>query len=551
MMTMTKTRTTVSKACYRLYDRDIATTLRYPQFPVQNLVHIAAVAFPQKEAINMYGTGMTFAELRGKMLRMANALTRLGISKGDPVGLSLLNCPQYIIAYYAVLSLGAIVVNLNPAYDRDELKIMIDKVRIKALIAIDSSLPTFRPLVKELSIELVIIAKLTDFIEEFETSTARSLGLDEGWHHFSELIAECSDVRLPQVIITPQDLAMIQYTGGTTGISKAVALTHGNIIASVCQFSAWSASLLKLKSYEIKVIGVLPYFEVYGNIICMNWSLFNTMTQILLPMFETNEFINIASKFKEPVFFPTVPSMIKTIINHPQANDCIEHGPIRWIHSVGAPMPVDIIRQLKESGILYSEGWGMTETTAMGICNPILGGREGSIGIPVMDTDVRLIDLSIGLHEVKPGEPGEIIIKGPTIMQGYWNEPDATADRIRDEWLYTGDIAEIDSDGYFYFVDRKKEMIINDGFQIYPREVNAVLKQHPMVAEAVTVGIPDGFRGEIVKAYVVLNLGDIATEKDIIDYCKSKLASCKVPKVVEFRESLPKSGLGKILLRSL
>lgn len=544
--------TTLSKAWSRFYDRDIPATLRYPLYPVQNLVHIAAAAFPRRTAVNIYGTRMTFAELRVRVLRMANALMRLGIRKDDLIGFSLPNCPQYIIAYYAVLSLGAIVVNLNPAYDRNELKTMIAKARIKAIISIDSSLPAFRPLVKELGIELVIVTKLTDFLEEFETSTARSLDLEEGWHHFSELIDVCNDLRLPQVIVPPQHPAMIQFTAGTTRVPKAVVLTHGNIMASVCQFSAWSASLLRSKSSgNMALLGALPYFHVFGNIICMNWSLFNAITQILLPRFQVNELISIVSRFKEHAFLPALPTMIGSLINHPQVNDCTGCGLIRWIHSVGAPMPLDLIRQMQEVGIHYSEGWGMTETTAMGICNPLLGFRTGSMGVPMMDTDVCLMDPIDGRTEVGPGKSGEIIIKGRNVMQGYWNSQEDTVGRIRDGWFYTGDIAVRDDDGFFYFVARKENMVITDGFQINPREVNDVLKMHPMVAEVETLGIPDGFQGEIVKAYIVLKPGDTASEKDIIDYCKSKLASYQVPKVIEFRDSLPKSSVGKTLIRIL
>jgi long-chain acyl-CoA synthetase len=552
---MNKGMSRVSKAYdrQRLYDDNIATIRHYQLLPVSNLVHKAADSFPHKPAINIYGTEMTFSELRFNMLCMASALTRLGIIKGDLVGLALPNSPQYIIAYYAVLSLGAIVVNLNPfIHNHNELKIMLDKTAIKALIAIDSSLPAIRPLVKEAGIEFVIVSKLTDFINEFHVSTRQDLDLDDRWYHFSELLIQYSNkINLPQVITTPQDPAMIQFTGGTTSIPKGVVLSHGNIMAAVCQFSQWSASLLRFKRDEnFKVVSALPYFDIFGNIICMSSSLFNITTQILLPLFDANEFINIIGRYKEALFFPIVPSLIKDIIIHPQGNNFIEHGPIRWIHSEGAPMPLSIIRHLQELGLLYSEGWGMTETAASGIYNPFYENKQGPGGVPMVDTDLRLVNIMDGKREVKQGEPGEIIIKGPNVTREYWNNLVMTTDHIRDGWLYTGDIAKFDSQGYFHFLARKEDVIIADGVNIYPREVNDVLMGHPLVIEAASLGVPDTCHGEIV-SFVVLKQSERTTEKDILDYCKSKLTSCKVPKMIEFRESLPKSAMGRIQLRIL
>ncbi len=541
-----------TRSWHKHYDYNVPTTIRYPRFPVQNLVHIAAAQFPHKAAVDFYGSEMTFSQLRTQVLRMANALAQLGVKKGDRVGIALPNCPQYIIAYHATLSVGAMVVNMNPLYTHDELKFMMENTGQETLITFDGALPTMRPLARELELKRMIVTRVTDYINGFGVSTAKTLELDEGWHHFSELIEGCTDTRLPRVIVTPEDAALIQFTGGTTGLPKGALLTHANIIAAVFQCSLWGNPLVVFTPYEKRnVIGIIPYFHIYGNIVSMNWALMNAATQVLLPRFDMDEFMGTIARFDQFTFFPAVPTMITAIVNHPKAEELKLGERIRLINSGGAPMPTELIMKVRDMGINFGEGWGMSETTSVGIGNPILANKVGSIGIPIMDNDVRLVDVENGIEDVKPGDPGEILFKGPNVMQGYWNNPEETANQLTDGWLHTGDVGQLDEDGYIYIVDRKKDMIIAGGFNIYPREVDEVLYQNPKVAEGVTVGIPDAYRGETVKVFVVLKPGETATEKDIIDFCKEKLAPYKVPKQVEFRESIPKSAVGKILRKIL
>jgi len=294
----------------------------------------------------------------------------------------------------------------------------------------------------------------------------------------------------------------------------------------------------------------IPQFHIYGNL-CMNWSLQNAATQILLPRFDLGETFDILKRFEQISFFPAVPTMITAIVHHPQAEALNIAEKLRYFHSGGAPMPTELILQVKDMGINFGEGWGMSETTSVGTGNPLLANRVGSIGIPLIDNDVRLVDVENGTEDVKPGEPGEMLFRGPTVMKGYWNNPEETENQLTDGWLHTGDVAQADGDGYLYIVDRKKDMIIAGGFNIYPREVDEVLYRHPKVAEAVTVGVPDAYRGETVKVFVVLKPGEEATDADIVRFCKEKLAPYKVPKLVEFRETLPKSAVGKILRKIL
>jgi long-chain acyl-CoA synthetase len=286
--------------------------------------------------------------------------------------------------------------------------------------------------------------------------------------------------------------------------------------------------------------------------VVMNWAMFGCATQIQIPRFNIDEVMNLLANFKEITFFPAVPTMINAIINHPKAAELDLPKRVHLLNSGAAPMPVEMIEQVKDMGIFFSEGYGLTESTSLGISNPILGLKKvGSIGIPFIDNDVRLVDLQEGIHDVPRGEPGEIIMKGPVIMQGYWNNPQETAGQLKDGWLYTGDIAVQDGDDYFFIVDRKKDMIIAGGFNIYPREIDEVLFQHPKIQEAVSVGIADPYRGETVKAYVVLKPGETSTAEEIIAFCREKLAAYKVPKLVEFRASLPKSAIGKVLRKVL
>ena len=533
------------------YDYIVPTSIRFPKFPVQNFLHLAASQFPFKAATDFYGSEMTFSQLRTQILRMANALTQMGVKKGDRIGLALPNCPQYIIAYYAILSAGAIVVNMNPMYTHDELKFMLENTAVKVLVTFDSALPTMRPLAKELDIVL-IVTRVTDYITGLGVSTAKGLELEEGWHHFSELIEGCSNTQIPRIDFTPSDAALIQFTGGTTGLPKGALLRHGNVVAASLQCSMWGNSITAFTSYEKRnVLSIIPYFHIYGNTCAMNWGMLNAATQVLMPRFDIDEVLGTIKRVDQITYFPAVPTMITAIVNHPKAAEMNLDQRFRFFNSGGAPMPLELIQKVKDLGIFFGEGWGMSETASLGISNPILACRTGAIGVPLMENDVRLVDIENGVEDVKPGDPGEILIKGPSVMQGYWNNPEETKIQLTDGWLHTGDVGQTDEDGYIYIVDRKKDMIIAGGFNIYPREVDEVLYQHPKIAEAVTVGVPHAYRGETVKAFVVLKPGEIATDKEISEFCRTKLAAYKVPKLVEFRESIPKSAVGKILRKIL
>ncbi|MCJ7547316.1 MAG: AMP-binding protein, partial [Deltaproteobacteria bacterium] len=466
------------KPWHRHYDYNVPTTVRVPRLLIHELLEIPANAYPDKAALNFYGTEITFWELRSLSIQFANALAVLGVRKGERVGIHLPNCPQYLIAYYAVLSLGATVVNLNPMYTAEELKLMATVTDMTTLITFDAVLPAIRTLYKEVKLPRVIVTQVADFIKGMGVSTAASLELEKGWHHFSTMMEGCSNTKRPRIQIDPAEPALIQFTGGTTGIPKGAVLTHRNVVSATLQCTVWG-STTHLTSFERRnVIAMLPYFHVYGNIVVMNWAVFNCATQIQMPRFEIDEMINLLANFAEITFFPTVPTLINALINHPKAIELNLAKKIKLLNSGAAPIPVELIDQIRDMGIFFSEGYGLTESTSLGISNPILGLKKvGSIGIPFPDNDVRLVSIEDGKEDVPQGEPGEIIMKGPLIMQGYWNNSEETAGQLRDGWLYTGDIAVRDEDGYIFIVDRKKDMIIAGGFNIYPREIDEVLFQ--------------------------------------------------------------------------
>ena len=443
------------KPWHRHYDYDVPTSLRYPRILLHDILQIPANAYPDKAALIYEGNTITFWELRDLVLRMANALERMGIQKGDRVGVHLPTCPQYVITYHAVLSLGAIVVNLNPIYTAEELIGIARQTTFTTLVTIDSALPAITQVCQQCDIPRVIVANLDDFSKEGHATAPAAL--KEGWMRFSSVLDGCQDTALPRVSIVPEDPAVIQFTGGTTGIPKGAVLTHANQVAAMTQVTAWYTPRVKLTSREkLSTLIVLPLYHVYGNIVS-NWAVYNGATQILVPQFEIEKVMNLIASFDEITFFPAVPTMLSAIVNHPRVKELKINKILGFVNSGGAPCPVELIERVKDLGIFLTEGWAMSETACTGTGNPIMGLKKaGSIGIPVIDTDVKLVDLENGLTEVAQGEPGEMVITGPQIMKYYWNNPEETSNQLKDGWLYTGDIAIRDEDGYIFIVDRKQ-----------------------------------------------------------------------------------------------
>ncbi len=348
--------------------------------------------------------------------------------------------------------------------------------------------------------------------------------------------------------VDPEEVALLQYTGGTTGFSKGAMLTHYNLVSDVVQCVSWNQEAEKGKE---RMLSVLPFFHVYGMTVAMNEAIYLAATIILLPRFQVDDTLE-AIKAYRPTRFPGVPTMYIAIINHPRVKE-YNISSIKVCSSGSAPMPVEALKRFEElTGGKISEGYGLTEASPVTHANPFSGQRKiGSIGLPRPDTDARIVDLETGEKDLPPGQEGELCIRGPQVMKGYWNRPEETVKSLRGGWLFTGDIARMDEEGYFYVVDRKKDMIICGGYNVYPREVEEVLYQHPKILEACAVGVPDPYRGETVKAFVVLKETERATSEEIIAYCQKNMAKYKAPTLVEFRKELPKSHVGKVLRKIL
>jgi len=542
-----------SRPWVRHYDPLVPAMMNYPRIPATDLLGNACKLYPDKSIYWFYGSEMSYWDFSKLVVRMANAFAGLGIQKGDRVCIQLPNSPQYMIAYYGALLLGGIVVNANPMYTADELKHIVATTEPKMLVTFSDVLPTIHKLCEDVEISQVIVTKVTDFIEAFPTSTAKELDLPEGWHHFSELLDESKDTRLPRVPVDPEDPALIQFTGGTTGVPKGAVTTHRNIVCASFQFKSWANAILGLKPADnYTTMSIMPFFHSYGNTCHINTGVLSCGTLIIVPRFELDEVMGIIGQFDEIGTFPVVPTMLTAILNHPMAQELEIGKRIRMMGSGAAPLPVELIERARDINLFVSEGYGMTESTSVGTSNPIVGMKKpGTVGVPFMDVDVRVVDPDEGKEDVPKGEPGELIMRGPNVMKEYWNNPEETANQLRDGWLYTGDIAVQDEDDYFAIVDRKKDMIIAGGYNIYPRDIDEVLYQNPKVLQAVAVGIPHEYRGETVKAFVVLKEGETATDEEIIDFCREKLAPYKAPKIVEFRDSLPTSAVGKVLRKAL
>lgn len=489
--------------------------------------------------------------------RVAACLRSFGVQKGDSVSILLPNIIPCVAAYYAVLKIGAIAVMNNPLYTDRELAHQFNDSNSKVLITLDllgNRMIDLRPKTK---IKQIIYTSIGDYLPFPKSllfplvAKKKKLKADvkpaENVYKWKEVLSSNGpDARDEKMSFN--DIAMFQYTGGTTGVTKGATLTHGNLSKQVQQVEAWFPGFMG--KHEI-MLAALPFFHVFGLTTSMNLSICAGWTNILIPKPQPQELLDALKKFK-PTFAPLVPTMFIGLLSHPDIGKA-DLTSLKGCFSGSAPLPVEVIREFEErTGAVIVEGFGLTESSPVTHINPFKGKRKiGSIGMPVSDTECRIVDLETGRKDMPVGESGELIIKGPQVMKGYRNMKQETEYAIRNGWLFTGDIAKMDEDGYFYIVDRKKDMIISGGYNIYPRDVDEVLYEHPKVEEACAIGIPHPSRGEQIKAFVVLRKGETATEKDIIDFCKTKLASYKLPTQVEFRDSLPKSTVGKILRKDL
>jgi long-chain acyl-CoA synthetase len=531
------------------YDYWVRPHLTYPQRPLSEILATTAVDLPDRPATAFLGAELTFQQIKDRADALAAALARFGIAKGDRVGIMLPNCPQYIVAAFAVLRLGAIVVNVNPLYTAREVLTVANDSGMRVLLTLDRLAPLALGVRGQTRIEHVIVTSL----EEYAAGRAEPPRLP-GTLALADLVAERPDLDLPRVDIEPDDVAVLQYTGGTTGTPKGAMLTHANIFANLVQTETWA-----YRSYErgdARYLVVLPYFHIYAFTVAMMAGVWIGALQIIIPKYDVDQVLAAIRAFR-PTYVPAVPTIFVSLLNHPGVKD---YGldRVRTFNSGGAPCPVEVIEQFERTiGRTLNEGYGLSETSPVTHSTPQLARRKpGTVGLPLPDTDIKIVDIETGTRELPIGEAGELCIAGPQVMKGYWQRPDETAQALRPDaagrvWFYTGDIACMDKDGFTSIIQRKKDMVIVDGFNVYPSDVEGVLYAHPAVALAAVIGVPDAYHGEVVKACIVLRPDRPATVAELMTHCAQSLAEFKMPRSIEIRDSLPMSAVGKILYRVL
>jgi len=548
----------IDRPWLKAYDPDVPPTLDYEKVPLFKFLDRAAHKWPKRKAIIFKNWSITYAKLKVQSEIFAANLKAAGIRKGDRVALMLPNLPQTIIALWGVLRAGAVGVMTNPLYMETEIVHQFNDAGVRFCITLDLLWPKLSKLRDQLPVERFYVTGIGDGLrfplnllyklQQKKSGSAPRVGYDNRSVFPFKALARGTD-RFTEARVDAEDAALLQYTGGTTGVAKGCVLTHFNIGANVQQCHAMMHTLGKKRE---TFLGILPYFHIYGLTVCLAWPTSIGATLAPFPRYVPLDVLKGIDKLK-PTVFPGAPSVYVSLLQQKDI-DKYDLKSIEVCVSGSAPMPVEYMEQFEKrsGGASITEGYGLTEASPVTHFNPLEGvSKNGSIGLPFPDTDAKVVDMEVGGEPLPPGKRGELVIRGPQVMTGYYNRPDSTADVLRNGWLYTGDIATMDEEGYFYIVDRKKDLIISGGYNIYPREIDEVLHAHPKVKEAVSVGIPHESRGEIVKAYVVIQAGETLSRADVIAYCREKLANYKVPKKVEFRTDLPKTMVGKVLRRAL
>lgn len=543
------------------YPTEIPHYINFEEKPLFAFLEEAAISAPEKIAVHFLGKELTYKGLYQSSLRLANYLKGLGVGKGDRVSIMLPNCPQAVISYYGALLSGAIVVQTNPMYTERELQFQLVDSGSKWIICLDLLYPKVVKVKASTEIDHIIVTSISDylpfpknliypFIQKKQHGIKVQVIHGEKTHLFKNALKSSSTEKIPLEINPKQDLALLQYTGGTTGQAKGVMLTHYNLVANTTMCINW---MYKMKKGEERMLGILPFFHVFGMTVVMNLAIMHESKMILLPRFDVEDTLKTIEKQK-PTIFPGAPTIFIALLNHPDIVD-YDLSSIDTCISGSAPLPVEVQESFEEiTGGKLVEGYGLTEASPVTHANFLWDIRprvKGSVGVPWPNTEAFILSIEKN-GPAEPNEIGEIVIRGPQVMKGYWNRDDETAACLfKGEWLLTGDLGYMDEQGYFYIVDRKKDMIIAGGFNIYPREIEEVLYEHKSIKETVVVGIPDPYRGETVKAYVVLKDNESATEEQLERHCREYLATYKVPKIFEFRKELPKTAVGKILRRVL
>lgn len=548
------------KIWLKRYDEGVPHQIEYPPLPLFRLLDEAAKNYPDSACTIFKGATITYPEMNELTDKLAAGLHGLGVKKGDRVGIFIPNTPQFVMAYFAVLKVGGVVVAINPLYTAREIEHQVNDAGIELMLVMSNFYNLIKQVQPKSKINRVVVTNIKEALPSvlsflFTLTKEKKAGFrvqlrdDDIW--LQDLLAKYKPEDRPNVEVSADDNALFQYSGGTTGISKGAIAMHRNLVANALQIRSWMPGAEDGKE---TVLMAIPLFHVYGMVAGMLFAIHTGAAMIMVPNpRDLKDVMTNIQKYKATVF-PGVPTLYNAINNHPDVvAGKYDLSTIKACISGSAPL----MRETKEkfeaiTGGKLVEGYGLSEAPTATHCNPLLGeNRTGSIGLPLPDVDCRIVSLDDGKTVLPPREIGELILQGPQVMKGYHNMPTETANTLQDGWLYTGDIAYMDEDGYFYIVDRKKELIKPSGYQVWPREVEEAIMEHPKVLEVGVAGIPDPYRGESVKAWVVVKPGESLTPEEVKEWCKERLANFKVPTEVDFRDELPKTTVGKILRREL
>ncbi len=540
------------------YEEGVSANLSYENGLLPDFLEQSVKKFPNHPALNFQGYRITYRQLSDMVNRMAAVYKNFGLQKGDSLAILLPNLIPTVVAQFAAFKIGAVVVMNNPLYSDREIKHQLNDSGAKILVTLDLLANRMIDLMPETRLNQIIYTSIGEYLPfpksllfplvAKKRKLAASVKPAENVYKWKDVLKSQDPIK-ESVSLSQEDPCYYQYTGGTTGLSKGAILNHGTISKQLQQVAAWFP---KFKMGEEKMLGALPFFHVFGLTTSMNFAVYYGWENILVPKPQADALLQAISKYKA-TFAPLVPTMYIGILSHPKLGKT-DISSIKGCFSGSAPLPVEVIKEFEEkTGAVIVEGFGLTESSPVTHINPFAGGKRkvGSVGLPVSDTECRIVDIEKGTEQMPVGESGELIMKGPQIMAGYLNRPEETADTLRDGWLFTGDIAKMDEEGYFYIVDRKKDMIISGGYNVYPREIDEIYFEHPKVQEACAIGIPHPSRGESSKVYIVLKEGETSTEQEMIEYAHDKLAKYKWPVEIEFTNELPKSAVGKILRKDL
>jgi len=539
---------------HQFYDERVPETFRYPDINLYQLLQMAVEENPRGRATIFFGAKLSYAQLARQVNRFSDGLASHGVAKGDRVALLLPNLPGYPIAHFGVLRIGGVLVPTNPLYVERELEHQLNDSGAETVITLDLLYSKLQKVRSRTRVKRVIVMRVADFLP-------RLLAVLYGIKHKCPVQTDVAEEvflysyfmkkkypRHPGTHVSPDDIALLVYTGGTTGVSKGAVLTHRNVVTNVYQARNW---LWSMKDKEECMLCVLPFFHSYGMTTGLHLAVLSQSAMLLLPRFELADVAKQIKKQK-PTMLCAVPSMYNAINRYPKLTPP-DVSSIKLCISGGAPLPAEIQKVFEErTGGKLVEGYGLTETSPLALVNPTHGHRKiGTIGVPVSDTAAAIVSESESREPLPPGEVGELAIKGPQVMREYWNRPEETAAVLRDNWLFTGDMAVADEEGFIRIVERKKDVIISAGMNVYPREVEEVLHQHPKIVEAAVIGVPSKVREEVVKAYIVVEEGEELSKSDVVSFCRDKLSKFKIPRQIEIVDELPKSAMGKILRRVL